>query len=135
MSKTINLLYQDQQAYQKKHINQAKKEVKISIQAEVKEKWDNKVKKLVMQGNFAKLLLEEKENATWQSIAHKMPRNVLAFATRISTNSLPSPDNLKRWGKRKISTCPLCRNPHGTLAHLVNICPVALKQKKIYMAS
>ena len=114
----------------KKHINQAKKEVKISIQAEIKEKWDNKVKKLVMQGNFAKLLLEEKENATWQSIAHKMPRNVLAFATRISTNSLPSPDNLKRWGKRKISTCPLCRNPHGTLAHLVNICPVALKQKR-----
>ena len=54
-----------------------------------------------------------------------MPRNILAFATRIGTNSLPSPDNLKRWGKRKISNCPLCKNPSGTLAHIVNICPVA----------
>ena len=52
------------------------------------------------------------------------------FATRLGTNSLPSPDNLKRWGKRKISTCPLNKNPSGTLAHIVNICSVALKQQK-----
>ena len=83
-----------------------------------------------MQGDFTQLLIEEEENVTWQSIARKMPRNILAFATRIGTNSLPSPDNLKRWGKRKIINCPLCKNPSGTLAHIVNICPVALKQQR-----
>jgi hypothetical protein len=74
-------------------IDRAKKEVKKSIQVEVRNNWDTKVEKLVMQGNFTKLLIEEKENVTWQSIARKMPRNVMAFATRIGTNSLPSPDN------------------------------------------
>ena len=82
-----------------------------------------------MQGDFTKLLIEENKNVTWQSIIKKMPRIVSAFATRISTNVLPSPDNLKRWGKRKVSTCPLCKNQNGALAHIVNICPTALKQK------
>ena len=56
-----------------------------------------------------------------------MPRGVMAFAMRLSTNSLPSPDNLKRWGKRRISTCPLCSNT-GTLEHIINFCSVALNQ-------
>ena len=60
----------------------------------------------------------------------KNAKDIMAFATRLGTNSLPSPDNLKRWGKRKMSTCPLCKNPSGTLAHIVNICPVALKQQR-----
>ena len=81
-------------------------------------------------GNFTKLLIEENKNITWQSVARKMPRNVMTFATRICTNSLPSPDNLKRWGKRKVSNCPLCKNPYGTLAHIVNWCPIALKQQR-----
>ena len=59
-----------------------------------------------------------------------MPKSIMAFATRLGTNSLPSPDNLKRWGEREISTCPRCKNPSGTLAHIVNIYPVALKQQR-----
>ena len=96
----------------------------------VKEKGNKKVQKLVMQEDFTQLLIEEKENGTWRSIKRKMPRSRIAFATRLGTNSLPSPDNLKRWGKRKISTCPLNKNPSGTLAHIVNICSVALKQQR-----
>jgi hypothetical protein len=86
----------------KRTITKAKKEVKKSVQNEVKDKWDKKVQKLVMQGNFTQLLIEEKENVTWQSIARKMPRSIMAFATRLGTTSLPSPDNLKWWGKRKM---------------------------------
>ena len=70
----------------------------MAIQVETQEKSKSKVNKLVKQGNFAKLLIEEMENATWKSIANKLPRNVVAFATRIGTDSLPSPDNLKKWG-------------------------------------
>ena len=33
------------------HINRAKKEIKKSIQAEVRETWDKKINLLVMQGN------------------------------------------------------------------------------------
>ena len=41
---------------------------------------------------------------------------------------IASPDNLKRWGKRKMGTCPLCSSPNGTLAHITNMCPVSLQQ-------
>ena len=81
-----------------------------------------------MQGDFAALLMEEKQNVTWQSISRKVPRNVMAFAARLSTNSLASPDNLKRWGKRKMGICPLCGSPYGTLAHISNMCTVALNE-------
>ena len=74
------------------------------------------------------LLIEENESITWQSIIRSMPRNVMSFAARLATNSLASPDNLRRWGKRKFSFCPLCSSPSCTLAHITNFCPVALNQ-------
>ena len=60
-----------------------------------------------------------------------MPRNILAFAMRLATDSLASPSNLKRWGKRVLATCPLCSCPQGTLAHIINFCPVAQTQGRM----
>jgi hypothetical protein len=111
-----------------RNIKSAKLAVKRSIQDTIKDKWNDKVRNLTMQGDFAQLLIEEQESVTWQSVIRKMPRNVMAFAARLSTNSLASPDNLARWGKRKMGTCPLCSYRSGTLAHITNICPVALRQ-------
>ena len=54
----------------------------------------------------------------------------MSFADRLSTNSLASPDNLKRWGKRKMRTCPLCASPNATLAHITNLGNTALNQKR-----
>ena len=51
----------------------------------------------------------------------------MSFAIRCSTNTLATSDNLKRWGKRRVSDCPLCLNI-GTLEHILNGCPVALQQ-------
>ena len=81
-----------------------------------------------MQGEFTQLLIEEKESATWQSIVRNVPRNAMSFAARLSTNALATPDNLVRWGKRKMGVCPLCSCLNGTLAHITNICTVALNQ-------
>ena len=109
-------------------IKKAKIGVKRAINEEVKEKWNTCVRKLTLQGEFTKLLIEEKESVTWQSIIRKMPRNVMSFAARMSTNSLATPSNLVRWGKRRMGTCPLCSYPNATLAHITNVCPVSLKQ-------
>ena len=106
----------------------AKRAVKKSLNETVMEKWNVKVKQLTMQGDFLGLLAEEQQSMTWQSVIRKMPRNVMAFATRLCTNSLNSPDNLVRWGKRKMGACPLCSCPNRTLAHITNFCPVALQQ-------
>ena len=84
-----------------------------------------------MQGEFVKLLIEEKQSITWQSIIRGLPRNILAFSVRLATDSLASPSNLKRWGKRVLATCPLCSCPQGTLAHIINFCPVSLNQGRM----
>ena len=77
-----------------------------------------------MQGDFTNLLIEEKQCVTWQSIS----RSIMSFAARLSTNSMASPDNLRRWGKRQMGICPLCASPNATLEHITNICTVALNQ-------
>ena len=108
-------------------IPKARIATKFSVQQYTLEQWNSKVEKLAMQGDFAKLLIEEKDNITWQSIIHSVPRGVLSFALNSTTNTLPTPDNLRRWGKRTVSVCPLCSN-HGTLEHILNFCSVSLTQ-------
>ena len=115
----------------RKEMPKAKKAIRKTINQEIKEVWDNKVSKLLVQGEFTKLLIEEKESVTWQSIVRGLPRNILAFSMRLATDSLPSPSNLKRWGKRVLATCPLCSCPQGTLAHIINFCPVSLTQGRM----
>ena len=108
-------------------IPKAKEAIKKSIQEETLQIWNNKVEHLTMQGDFLKLLIEEKENVTWQALIRNVPRGIMSFALNSVTNTLPSPDNLKRWGKRVVSRCPLCSNT-GTLHHILNFCPIALTQ-------
>ena len=78
-----------------------------------------------MQGDFANIA--EKENVTSQSVIRNVPRGIMSFALECVTNSLATPDELKRWGKRHVSQCPLCKN-NGTLHHILNFCPIALNQ-------
>ena len=54
----------------------------------------------------------------------------MSFALKNVTNCLPTPDNLKRWGKRNVSKCPLCSN-NGTLEHILNFCPISLNQGRL----
>ena len=110
------------------NIQKGKVAVKKAINKEIKDKWNEKVRALTMQGDFARLLIEEQESVTWKSVVRQMPRNVMAFATKLTTNSLASPDNLCRWGKRKFGSCPICSSPSCTLAHITNFCPLALNQ-------
>ena len=72
--------------------------------------------------------MEQEQFVTWQSIIRGLPRNILAFAARLATDSLPSPSNLKKWGERVISTYPLCLCPKRILAHIINFWPVSLNQ-------
>ena len=80
-----------------------------------------------MQGDFIKILAEEKENVTWQSIAYNVPKGILSFALKASTNCLNTPDNLKRWGMKQLANCALCKN-YCTLLHILNYCKVSLVQ-------
>ena len=108
-------------------IEKAKKVVKESIKEEVLKTWNSRVKDLTMQGDFIQLLAEEEENVTWKSLVYNVPKGILPFALKACTNTLNTPDNLKRWGKRKFAKCALCGN-HCTLQHILNFCSTSLNQ-------
>ena len=55
------------------------------------------------------------------------PQGVLKFAINAGINTLPSADNLKRWGKRVSDRCGFCGNIQ-TLAHILSNCSCALEQ-------
>ena len=56
-----------------------------------------------------------------------VPQGVLKFALNARLNTLPSLDNLKRWGKRVSDRCSFCGNTE-TLAHILSNCSTALSQ-------
>ena len=71
---------------------------------------------------------EQQRNMDWQSMMKCLPRAVLAFAARATSNSLPSPDNIARWRKVVSPRCPLCDMVPRTLSHLLSNCPTSLQQ-------
>ena len=111
------------------NINKAKKANKDTLKEESLKLWNEKVGKLVMQGDFINLLAEEKENVTWQSMLYNLPKGILPFALKATTNTLNTPDNLRRWGLKKLANCSLCGN-HCTLLHILNYCSISLTQKR-----
>ena len=56
-----------------------------------------------------------------------IPQGILKFAINAGINTLPSLDNLKRWGKRVSDRCPFCSNTQ-TLAHILSNCSTSLDQ-------
>ena len=56
-----------------------------------------------------------------------IPQGVLRFAINAGINTLPTFDNLKRWGKRANDRCPFCGNIQ-TLLHVLSNCNTALDQ-------
>ena len=109
-----------------KEIKVAKNAMKKSVQAETLHTWNECIKKLTFQDNFVQLLIEEKETVSWKSVCINIPKGVLSFALK----SFTRPDNLKRWGIRKMDTCVLCKN-HGTLECTLNYCNVAFNQGRL----
>ena len=51
---------------------------------------------------FTNLLILEKDNVPWQSVIKKVLRGII---NRI-TETLPSPDRIKRWGKKWYLNAP-----------------------------
>ena len=67
--------------------------------------WKDKAKELVSQGDLAKLLDIEEADVTWKSLIYGVPKGVMSFAMRASTNTLATPENLKKWKKIRNYDC------------------------------
>ena len=111
-------------------VGQLKGKIQAGVQERVSNFWKEKVGRYVMQGDYISLIMEEGNCITWKSFIWDIPQGVLKFAMNAGLNTLPTYDNLKRWGKRVCDRCPFCGNIQ-TLAHILSNCSVALDQGRL----
>ena len=63
------------------------------------------------------------KDLTWQKLLYSYSEALTRFCLNVRTNTLPSPDNLRRWGKAKNICCGLCGLAAATLNHILAGCP------------
>ena len=95
-----------------------KGKIQTGVQDRVDNFWKEKVGLYIMQGDYLALIMEEGNCVTWKSFMWDIPQGVLKFAINAGINTLPTLDNLKRWGKRTNDRCPFCGNIQ-TLLHVL----------------
>ena len=103
-----------------------KKQTNEVVKKRFLDKFNVQVEATTFQGEFFYLLNLEKQDISWKSYIYAVPRGVMTFAMRASTNSLATPDNLARWGKVVDTNCKLCSSAEqqnrstATLGHILN---------------
>ena len=95
-----------------------KRKIQTGVQDRVNDFWKEKIGHYVMQGDYLALIMEERGCVTWRSFLWNIPQGVLKFAINAGINTLPTLDNLKRWGKQANNRCPFCGNTQ-TLLHVL----------------
>ena len=64
----------------------------------------------------------------WNHLIHQMTEGEFKFCLNATLDTLPTPHNLRLWGKTDCDKCSLCGHTPGTLSHILSHCPVALRQ-------
>ena len=83
----------------------------------------------VTQGDWLNFDAVLKADLRWNSLIYTIPQELLKFLLNSTHNVLPTPDNLRRWGKTVVDIkCNLCSYSNPTLKHILNGCSMALKQ-------
>ena len=82
------------------------------------------VRQYEMQTNWLSLVDKViSDNFNWQSILYGYSSRLLKFVINLRANTLPSPDNLRRWKTKGNLFCGLCNKANATSAHILNGCP------------
>ena len=83
----------------------------------------------VLQGDWLNFDAVLRADLGWNALIYSYPQELFKFLINSTHNVLPTPDNLKRWGKTVVDIkCNLCGSPSATLKHILNGCPMALNQ-------
>ena len=85
------------------------------------------LRSLYGQGEWARWEGVVEKTRTWNE-AWKMDDGKLKFVLRAVFDLLPSPTNLKRWGIKYDSKCPICDREGCTLRHVLNSCRKSLSE-------
>jgi hypothetical protein len=88
-----------------------------------------------MQANWLvwsdKLDRELEKSVEWGKVMTSYSARLLKFVMNAQLNTLPSPDNLKRWNKKQNTEfqCGLCKRASVTAAHMLAGCPYVLLEE------
>ena len=80
-----------------------------------------------MQGSWTKWDSVMENDMKWQSLLYSYSPALLKFALNATQLTLPTPDNLVRWGKTKLGKCELCKWNGCTLMHILSGCKFSLE--------
>lgn len=74
-----------------------------------------------------RIAMLERSDYLWKSYIYNLPKGVMKFMLNAFLDTLPTKNNLSRWGKRLNTKCSLCGNKE-TLQHVLNNCKLMLDQ-------
>ena len=80
---------------------------------------------LASQGRWMAWESTTQRRLTWTEL-WTMDQGKLSFILRATADLLPTPSNLKIWGKEDDATCKLCEGRSCSLNHILSSCPKAL---------
>ena len=90
-----------------------------------------RLRQLTVQGRWLEWTNAMHSDLSWRRLIHGLDDGELQFNLRAISNTLPTLDNLRRWGQKEVDpACPLCGRP-ATLRHILNSCSVALQAAKL----
>ena len=84
---------------------------------------------LLFKGSLSGSLRVCKNGSTWTSVVLSLPEKVFKFALNATMDTLPCNKNLCLWRKLPSPSCPLCGQDQSLL-HILNHCPVALRERR-----
>ena len=70
------------------------------------------------------------DDFTWHKMLYGYSERLLKFIINLRANTLPSPDNLRRWDRPGSHSCSFCGRENATLNHILNGCPTIRKVGK-----
>ena len=88
---------------------------------------NRKLDSLQVQKKFSDSMELEAETKVWKRIVDGLPAGQLSFILRCSSDTLPTPTNLRRWKIQMSARCKLCDAPQATALHILNGCKQALE--------
>ena len=100
--------------------------VKSALNVERRQKWEEHVRSLTVQGHNLALAAAEKQDLVWKSFMFDLKQGTLKFLLNAGIDTLPTAANLKRWKKSASDLCKLCKC-RQTTDHVLSICKVALE--------
>jgi len=129
-----------QTSHQKQRKPNSRSEILDSMKKQAEEKRLEMLHNYEMQASWLSWGLNGmmKSDLSWNAILYQYSQRLLKFLVNVQANTLPSPDNLRRWhltknGESKNQHCGLCGEQAATLGHILAGCPwVRLEENKIH---